>query len=313
KIMEVRPSTRNRLIHLVGILEANREAKVGFKIGGKIKALLFDEGARVERGAPMGRLERAELLARRRKALEQRNKAKRDLDRMERLYRQKSVPKAALQDARSALITIEAEVDIVEDLLKNTVVHAPFSGLVTRKLAEVGEVVPAGGPIAILAETDPILLKAAVSDTLIPRIHKGQSARIRAGCAPGTLFKGRVLRLEPLADPLSRTLRVVIRLDNPGGKLRPGLVARVEIPEGVKAPALWVPLDALFDLGSAPYLFVVKNGKALKRLVRTGDITGPEVEILEGLSPGDQVVIAGGEYLSDGQKVLLVQRGRVPR
>lgn len=309
KVIVVREEERDSTLKLLGVVEANREMKVGFKISGKLEALPLEEGQFIARGTTMARLDRTELLARREKAFENRNKAKRDLERMERLYRNRTVAESAFQDAGSALNAADAELKIVDDLLKNSLIRAPFSGLVIKKLSETGEVVGAGDPVALLAEVDPIQVKASVPDPLVARIRKGQEVKVHTEARPQETFLGKVLRLEPAADPLSRTFRVVVRIENPETGLRPGLIVRARILEGKRRPAIYIPMDAVLAFGTNPAVFVVKDARAERRPIVTGAILGSEVEIKDGLAQGERVIVVGQEYLKDQQAVLIEKKG----
>jgi len=110
--------------------------------------------------------------------------------------------------------------------------------------------------------------------------------------------------METTAEPLSRTFKIEMRLANPAEKLKPGQIARVEVILRKKGLGIFIPLDSIIEFGSSPSVFVVKNLTAVGKAVKTGDIIGDEIEILEGLLPGEIVVISGQAYLKDGQRVV---------
>jgi Fe2+ transport system protein FeoA len=101
-----------------------------------------------------------------------------------------------------------------------------------------------------------------------------------------------------------------IRLPNPTEKLRPGLIAQVKVVYGKKDPIILIPLDAVIGFGTEPSVFIVKDGKARRRIIKMGEITGERVEVFEGLVPGDTLVVAGQEYLTDGREVAIQQAFR---
>jgi len=305
EVMEVRKQPREDALNLLGTVEADREMRVSFKIGGKIRRLSFNEGDLVRRGTLLADLDTTELLAQREKAVENKNKAKRDLDRMDRLFRERIIPRASFQDAETLFRTAHAELKIVEDKLGNSVIRAPFTGRIIRKVSEEGEVVGSGNPVAILTDMDPILVKAAVPDNFIRNVRNGQEVCVKVDSYPGEIFRGTITRLETTADPLSRTFNMEIRVSNPLEKLRPGLIAQVRVPYGKKESVICIPLDAVVGFGNSPSVFVVVDSAARRRIIRTGKISGERVEVLEGLVPGEKVVIAGQEYLGHGKEVLI--------
>ena len=143
-------------------------------------------------------------------------------------------------------------------------------------------------------------------DPFMREIRLNQKARIQVDSYPGTVFHGKVTRLDAAADPISRTFTVEIRVPNPGEKLRPGQIARATVLlSGKKDMGLYVPLDSVMNLGSDPHVFIVREDTALRRNVKTGQISGVQIDILEGLRPGENVVITGQEYIKDGQTVII--------
>lgn len=310
EVIQVSKEALEEVLNLLGSVEVHHEMKVGFKIGGKVTNLAFAEGDPVKEGTVLAKIDIIELLARKEKALEVKNKAHRDLDRMERLFNEHIVPLSSFQDAQTSFISAQAELKIVLDSLENSVISAPFTGRITRKLSEAGEIVNPGTPVYILTEMDPILVKAAVPDFFIRKIKKGQKALVKVDSHPDEVFTGRIVRLETSADPLSRTFRMEIELPNPAEKLRPGLIAQVKVSDGNKEPVIAIPLDAVTGFGASPTVFVVKDAMAERRIIKTGKLMEERVEILEGLAPGDLVVVAGQEYLSHGDRVLIAQNSQ---
>lgn len=307
-VMTVSKKQKSEQYNLIGTIEIDREMKVGFKLAGKIKRMAFEEGQRIRKNTLLAQLDTTELLAQKEKALESQAKAKRDLERMEKLFRQKIVPESSLQDAQSAYNLSKAELKIVEDALKNSSIKAPFSGRIIKKLAEKGEVVGPGTPIALLAEMDPIVVKVAIPDHLIPKINMGDAALIKVDWNPNTHFIGTVHRMESLADPITRTIRLEILVANPHEILKPGLMAQVEITHQEKEARIYLPLDAVIGFGKDPFIFVIQDLNAEKRDIKTGKVIHEEVEITEGLTPGETVVISGQEYLRDQQPVIIQGR-----
>jgi RND family efflux transporter MFP subunit len=183
--------------------------------------------------------------------------------------------------------------------------------MIIKKLVEEGEVVGAGTPIALLAEMDPILVKASIPDHLIRKVSVGDSAIIRADWAPDDSFSGRIIRMESMADPVTRTLNIEILVPNPSNILKPGLITRVEITSERKEAGIFLPINSVIGFGKSPYVFVVRSGHAQNQEVETGEIIQEEVEIVEGITPGDLIIISGQEYVRDGQSVSIKEKGEL--
>jgi membrane fusion protein (multidrug efflux system) len=277
--------------------------KLSFKFGGKIRALRFDDNERVKKGAILAELDTVELLAQREKARESLKKAERDLARMEKLQSRNIISLSSSQDARSTAILASAELKMVEDRLKHARIRAPFTGRIREKRAEALEVVGSGVPVAVLTRMDPIVVKITVADHDLQKVKTGSGVSIHVDTYPQEVFRGCIRRVDTSADPLSRTFRAEILVQNPDEKLRPGQIARVTLVNPDLEPAVFLPMDCILGFGEAPYVYVVKGKKAFRRPVRIGRILEGDVEILKGVSPGDRIVISGQEYLTHGLSV----------
>lgn len=307
RIITVSKEKRTQLLRFLGTVETDREAKLSFKIGGKIAALHFEDDQWVKKGEFLAELDTRELLATKEKALENKKKTKRDLERMEKLHQRNIVPLSSSQDAESAYVLASAELKRVEDHLRNAFIRAPFSGRIREKLAEVSEVVGSGVPVAILTSMDPILIKITVSDHDLRYISKGMEAQVFVDTFPDTSFAGTVRNIGTSADTLSRSFQAEILVHNKDEKLRPGQIARIHIRHETAAPSIFIPMDCILGFGDNPYVYEVAEGRARRLSVKVDRFLGEEAEITEGLAEGDCVVISGQEYLREGLPVRVVE------
>ena len=192
----------------------------------------------------------------------------------------------------------------METMLGYTKVVAPFDGIVTRKLADVGDLAAPGKPIIEMEDPRALRFEADVPEALIGNVKLGAKlpVQVAEGAAP---IEGTVVEMAPVADAASRTF--LVKLDLPAAEgVRSGQFGRVWVPTG-ESKSIRVPASAVVARGQMECVFVVVNEHAQLRIVRTGKHTGGEVEILAGLSSGERVVSEGAESLRDGQPVTLKQ------
>jgi membrane fusion protein, multidrug efflux system len=130
----------------------------------------------------------------------------------------------------------------------------------------------------------------------------GREVEVTLDALPGERFRARIERLGAELDPDSRTLEIEAELPNPDGRLRPGMLARVELPRREISDALVVPMACLVDLGGTKAVWTVEGGVARRRAVELGPVLGEEVVVL-GLNPGDRVVVEGQHAIGEGQRV----------
>ncbi len=205
---------------------------------------------------------------------------------------------AAAQVARAQAFLSAARVRLVD-----ATVTAPFAGTVVQRDVEPGESVSPAVHSFIIAELDEVLVELAVPERYRAGLTRGQSATIRVDALPGRTFAGRVDEIGPAAALASRTFLVKVRVANPDGTLRPGTFARGAIVTGMRASVLQIPEAAILLTSGKPIVFVVKDGKALRREVTLGERTNGFVEITAGIEAGEQVVVQGQEGLTDTQPV----------
>ena len=219
--------------------------------------------------------------------------------------------RASLDAAKGQLDQALAQLKNIQVKLRDTTVRAPFSGIVAERYLDPGAYVSPANSVLRLVDDSKVKAVVNVVEEDFPGFREGAAAEITADSYPGETFSGKIVRIAPSIDNVSRTAVVEILLANPEGKLRGGMTARAGMVMADNAAALVIPENALrrdVETGLV-FALLVADGKAVRREVRPGIKTPGAVEIIEGLNPGD-VVITGDTRVSDGMKVEVAGGGQ---
>jgi RND family efflux transporter MFP subunit len=283
---------------VVGTVRAKLHAALEAKVSGRLESMLVTPGQSVKAGELLAQLDAREIQARLDQALALREQSGRDTERLRGLLAQKAVSRQEFETVESRYRVAAALVTEAETMLGYTKIVAPFDGVVTRKLADVGDLATPGRPLLELDNPKALRLEADVPEALIKRVQLGATLGVRAAAEDGNIT-GVVGEIAPVADSASRTFSVKLDLPLNAG-LRAGQFARVTIPIG-ETRALLVPASAVVQRGQMELVFVVVNRQAQLRLVKTGKRIGDTVELVSGVSAGEQVVVEDASRLRDGQ------------
>ena len=206
---------------------------------------------------------------------------------------------AALEEIRNRqelLAERSSGLALARQQLADAVLSAPIDGAVRERRASVGEYLAAGAPVFSLVRIHPLRLRVAVTERDAPSVRVGQVVQVRLEGDPAA-HAGRVARLSPSIQEQNRTLIVEAEVANRDGRLRPGSFARAEIVVEADRTAVMVPASTVVTFAGLEKVFVVKDGKAVEKRVRTGRRSGDRVEILEGVAAGEQVVADPGSLV----------------
>lgn len=284
---------------VAGTVRARLEATLEAKIPGRIQKITVDVGDQVEAGQTVAVLEAREIEARLRQARAVLAQAKADLDRYTSLYERDAATRQELEGVRTRYSVASASVREAESMLQEATVKAPFDGVITRDLADPGDLATPGRPILTIEAPGALRLEVAVSEALVGFLELGQTVPVQFG--DDLRLDGVVGEIAPSADPSSRTFLVKIDLPETE-RVRPGQFGRALLPTR-EAEILRVPRDAVVRRGQLEIVFVVEEGHARLRLVKTGRRFGDQVEIASGLTSGETIVVEGAASLVDGQPV----------
>ena len=197
-----------------------------------------------------------------------------------------------------------ATVERLEDEVRRMRIVAPLTGFLVKKRVEVGAWLKTGDPVADLIALDPAYVVGPVSERDVARLSRGVRARVTLDAYPDRAFSGEVAHIVPQADPQTRAFPVKVRVRNPEHVLKSGMFARVTLEIAGTRKAVYVPKDAVLRRDNGAVVFVVENGVAKARVLRTGRAAGELLEVLDGaLAAGQEVVVVGNDTLRDGAKV----------
>lgn len=285
---------------VTGTVRASVRASIEARISGRIGRLPVVAGQKVNRGELLAALDVRETQARLDQAKASLEQAERDLVRFTALLKQEAVTRAEYDAVEARQRVAKAACTEAETMLGYATVNAPFHGVITRKLAEVGDLAAPGRPLLEMEDPASLRFEASVPEALVRLVEPGTQLSVHISAASGELA-GKVTEIAPVADPVSRTFLVKLDLPPTDG-LRAGQFGRVSLPLEAQE-SLRVPVTAVTKRGQMEFVYVVTGGIAKLRIVKTGRAFGDEVEIVSGLEAGDQIIVGDASQLQDGQPV----------
>lgn len=297
RLGEVRPEPYVAMEEVMGTVRARRKTVVEAKVTGRISGMDLRLGQSVRAGDLLIQLDAPELVARVDQAKVVLDQAARERDRFQGLLQQRTVTPQEFELVDSRWRVAKAGLAEAETLLGYTRVTAAFDGVVSRKVAEVGDLATPGRPLLEIEVPGDLRLEADVGEALLSRIRTNQVLGVRLAGKPD--LEGRVAEIAPAADAGTRTFLVKVDLPPLEG-VHSGQFGRLGIPVA-ESMILRVPAAALIRRGQLEFVVVGVDGRAQLRLVRTGRILGDQVEIISGLEGGEKVVLEAPASVVDGQ------------
>jgi len=306
EVIELQPVRVVEAINAVGSLRSNESVVLRPEVSGRIATIGFRDGQAVRRGQVLVALDATLNEAEVAQARAEFDLAKSNLQRTEDLASKNFVSSSAQDQAASSLQVAEAKLRLAQARLAKMRILAPFDGVVGIRNVSVGDYVKDGSDLVNVEDIRTLKADFRLPERYFPQLRAGLPVEIMADALPGVRYVGSVDAINPLVDASGRSLEVRARLDNTDGRLRPGMFARVRVLLGDRANALMVPEEAVVPLGDDFFVFTVADGKAKRVRVKLGVRREAQVELLEGVSAGDQVVTAGIRVQRDGQPVRVV-------
>jgi len=216
---------------------------------------------------------------------------------------QVNTARTAVGNARAAVATAQTQVDQANKAVTDTIIYAPISGFISERTADLGEFVATSAKIATIMRTSVLRLRIDVPEQSIGQVTVGQGISMQTSAYPDRNFAGTVVRILPNVNATSRTLVVEAEVENGGGLLKPGQFATVRIAQSQPAPAVMIPASAIKVDGETSKVFIIKDGRAEERIVKTGVLENSLIEIQQGVQENESVAVGNIGQIYDGVQV----------
>jgi len=315
-IVQVAPRTLAAELLLPGTVQAVSQATVRSKLSAEVRTVAVREGDRVRAGQVLAEFDTAQVrvqLAERQATLEsaraQLVQAERTREVNLQLVKQNFISQNAFDTAdaayraqSAAVAAAQAQLDQTRLLLADAVVHAPIRGLVSKRYVQPGEKVAFDAPLLAIVDLSQLEVQAQAPVSDIAQIAAGARADVEIEGLADRTFSGRVERINPSAEPGSRTISVYVGLANEDSLLKAGMFARVRLRARQEREVPALPVSAIRDEAGRSFVWVIADGRIVRRPVTVGrrDERAQLVEILSGLAPADQVIATKFDNLRDG-------------
>ncbi len=293
----------NKIIS-TGTIFGKEEIELRSETSGKVTKINFDEGGNVKKGQLLVKINDAELQAQLSKSKTQLNLAEEKEFRQRKLLEKGLTSQSIYDDLLNSVNTIKADIAYLQAQIEKTEIIAPFNGVVGLRNISVGSYISPAVVIANFQKIDSVKIDFSIPQKYSSELREGKKINFSLPSI-AEIFSGYIYAIEPKIDISTRTLRARAIAANKSKKLLPGSFAEIEILLSQSNDALMVPTESIVPDITGEKVFLYRNGKAFPQIVRTGIRTEKNIQILEGLAPGDSVITSGIIQLRPGIEVII--------
>jgi RND family efflux transporter MFP subunit len=303
-LVETTQPTRQQLSgeqNYLGTFEPIRENKIAAEAQGKVIKVGIAEGQYINEGQLIAKLD-DEMMKLQMEAMQiSLEGQQKDVSRYTNLSKTDAVPAVQLEKAELATRATQAQMNQIKKQIRNTTITAPFSGIVTMRMFDLGSVVAPGVPLVQIIDISSLKLAISVPERDLKNFAVGQSLQVQSEVNQGVTLSGRVVEIAAKGDA-SHNFTVKVRVAS-NGSLRAGMYGSVSKTNSLASNALSIPRTALVGSPKDGKIYVVENGKAVLKSISVGVSTDEYVEVISGLNGSEAVVVSGQINLKDGDKV----------
>lgn len=289
-------------------LEAEAEAEVVAKVSGVAKEIFVEEGDSIKAGQVLAKLDDEQFILELNQAKSRLEQLASEFKRNENLFKSKITSQESYEKTKSEYHTQKTTCDLAQLRLAYTKIRAPISGIVSLRHIKVGNMVNLNQPTFHITDFNPLLAVLHIPEKEMSKLQIGFPSNISADALPGVEFRGKILRISPVVNAGTGTVKVTVVVDDRTDKLKPGMFTRVQIIYDTHENTLLVPKNAVVTEDTESSVFVVNEDTVSKRKVEIGYNNVTHIEILSGLNVDDTIVTTGLSSLKDGSKVNVVSQ-----
>lgn len=287
----------------LGVFDAMHQNNVAAEGSGKLVALLVKEGDQVQKGQVIAKLDEELVLLQIENAKLNIAQLKNDNTRFSTLRKEQAVSSVEAEKIELGLKTAEVQLKQLQKQLRACKVLAPFTGVVTKKMADLGSMVMPGTPIVELTDIGQLKLAISVPERDVLKFKKGQKVAVSVDAHGDEVYNGSVYSISVQADALHNFKVQILVPNKANAKILAGMYGSVTLQNNQTVTAMAVPRKALIGSTKNPQVYVVKNGKAKLTSFSPGTSDGNYIEVVSGLSASDEIVIKGQVNLEDGMNI----------
>lgn len=290
-------------IPAIGSLKSSESVTISSEIAGRISEIIGKEGQPIKAGELLVALDPSIYEADVAQMQASIALTKANYQRASELFDKRVGTQQARDEAQAKFLADEANMASAQARLTKTKIYAPFDGVLGLRRLSVGQYVAPGEIIFNLEAIDPLKIDFRIPEIYLNKIKIGQQIITTLDASPGKEYTATLYAIDPLVDQSGHSILIRAILPNGSNELRPGLFARLKLIYETRDQALLIPEQAVFFMGQQKFVYRIIEGKAALTPVTTGDRNGGKVEILQGLSAGDQIVVAGMLKIFNGMPV----------
>jgi membrane fusion protein, multidrug efflux system len=294
----------NSNLHYTGVTEAINDIELLSETAGKVEKVFVENGSRVTSNSVIVQIDDQILQANYKLAEAALEKAKLDFSRFEKLLKEGNLSASDLENSRIALKNAEAQYILAKKYLSNTSIQSPINGTVVTRYVNTGSTVAPGTPIANIVNISKLKIKISIPEKDYIKIKPGETALVSCDLYPGKNFEAKVNSVSVKADE-SHNYSVEMTADNSGNLLSAGMYVHAEFKITTQNTVLSVSRSALLGSIKNPEVFVVSNGKAVKRTITLEGEAGGRLIVQTGLQPGEQIITEGQNNIQEGSGVII--------
>jgi membrane fusion protein (multidrug efflux system) len=287
-------------------IEADADAGVIAKVAGEIREILVEEGDEVKSRQILARLDGDRLRLELMQSEANLRKAQRDYQRNVDLKDRSLISTGDFEKIKYDMQALEASYNLAKLELSYTEIRAPINGVISQRYVKVGNTIAINDLTFQVTSFEPLIVYLHVPEREYRRIERGQTAVIEVDALQGSEFEATVARISPVVDPETGTFKITVEVSDPTRRLKPGMFGRVNIVYDMHAQALQVPRSAIIDEAGETSVFVVEEAKAVRKMIKTGYSNNGNIEVLDGLTGSEKIVVVGQAGLREGSKVSII-------
>jgi membrane fusion protein (multidrug efflux system) len=296
---------------LPAVIEPNQIVTIAAEVAGRVESIGPREGASVQAGDLLMRLNTDLLQAEFERAQAQAKNAQTEFERQQGLVKGGASPTRELDQAATQLAVSQADLQEVRARLERAQIHAPAGGVLNDLPVEQGEYVQTGTAVAQIVQTDIVKVAVSIPEQDVAYFSPGKTVEVLVDVkGQQQSFEGTITFISSVADPRTRSTRMEITLANPDGILHSGQIVRARLTRRILEDAILIPLLSVIPMEDGYSAYVVEDSKAQRREIQLGIIKGDRVQVLQGLEPGDQLIVAGHRFVAPGQDVNVVSKAQ---